>query len=145
MPGSPEEITHLMKLRSGNTCLQSNLNWVMVLHHVTVPRQLTGGPLLCVRGVTCHMIDDTTGVQGLGVIASLNHFVCRSGRAAYLPHARLSTRAHRHLHAKSADNAGKNQQTHTDSHKSNKLQFVFSCVFFTMRDDKKFRSERQEK
>lgn len=58
----------------------------MVLHHVTVPRQLTGGPLLCVRGVTCHMIDDTTGVQGLRLIASLNHFVWRS--ADGLPAAR---------------------------------------------------------
>lgn len=67
-----------MKLHRSNTCPQSNLNWVMVLHHVTVPRQLTGGPLLCVRGVTCHMIDDTTGVQGLRLIASLNHFVWRS-------------------------------------------------------------------
>lgn len=72
--------------RRSNTCPQSNLNWVMVLHHVTVPRQLTGGPLLCVRGVTCHMIDDTTGVQGLRLIASLNHFVWRS--ADGLPAAR---------------------------------------------------------
>lgn len=67
-----------MKPHRSNTCPQSNLNWVMVLHHVAVPRQLTGGPLLCVTGVTCHMIDDTTGVQGLRLIASLNHFVWRS-------------------------------------------------------------------
>lgn len=112
MPGSPEEITHLMKVHSSNTCLQSNLNWVMVRHHVTVPRQLTGGPLLCVRGVTCHMIDDTTGVQGLRVIASLNHFAwCTAGQPTCRAHAWTLVRTGTCIQI--ADNAHKNQQTHT--------------------------------
>lgn len=88
------------KLYRSNTCPQSNLNWVMVLHHVTVPRQLTGGPLLCVRGVTCHMIDDTTGVQGLRVMASLNHFVWRAAEhPTCRTHARMPERSRTHTPA----------------------------------------------
>lgn len=30
---------------------------------------------------TCHVIDDTAGVQGLGLMAPLNHFVCRRSAA----------------------------------------------------------------
>lgn len=64
MPSSPEEIRHLMKLYRSNTCVQSNLNWVMVLHHVTVARQLTASPLLCVGG--CNMSHDWWHHRGSG-------------------------------------------------------------------------------
>lgn len=126
-----------------NTCPQSNLNWVMVLHHVTVPRQLTGGPLLCVRGVTCHMIDDTTGVQGLRLIASLNHCVWRSADGLHLPHARPPACPRTQDTCIQTQAMLQRQTKHTRDDRENnsgsKLQFTFTC-----RKVQKFKSEKQE-
>lgn len=110
----------------------------MVLHHVTVPRQLTGGPLLCVRGVTCHMIDGTTGVQGLRLIASLNHFVWRSADGLPAARAPACPRTQDTCIQTQMLERQTQTQTHTDDRENNsgsKLQFRFTC--------RKSRSSRQ--